>query len=131
MDKNLITRINLEIERLQKEDISPAEHNGNKTRDDRIIKMALRFKEYQQVLEKAIKENSVETIINYTQKIFINIDWLSVETDATDNRLDSFKILVYILNLLTPIEQKRNYLELENSNQNSDKIINLINTKGI
>ena len=131
MDKNLITRINLEIERLQKEDISPAEHNGNKTRDDRIIKMALRFKEYQQVLEKAIKENSVETIINYTQKIFTNIDWISVETEATDNRLDSFKILVYILNLLTPIEQKRNYLELENSNPNSKKIINLINTKGI
>ena len=131
MNTNLINEIKLEIERLQKEDISPAEHNGNKTHYDRIIKMAQRFKEYQQVLEKAIKENSVETIIKYSQEIFINIDWLSVETDATDNRLDSFKILIYILNLLTPIEQKRNYLELENSYQNSEKIINLINTKGI
>lgn len=131
MDKNLITIITAEIERLQKEDINPAEINGNKIQDDRMIKMAQRFKEYKQVLENAIKEDSVEIIINYAKKIFINIDWNSTETEATDNRLDSFKILVSILNLLKPVEQRRNYLELVDSNQNSEKIINLVNKKEI
>ena len=46
-----------------------------------------------------------------------------------DNRIDSFKILVSILNLMISREQKKNYLDLKLSKDNTEKIINILDTR--
>jgi len=91
--------------------------------------MAQRFETYEKTLEDAKDNNNIEIITNYAKNIFNNIDWVSDDIESTDNRIDTLKILVYILNLLTSNSNKNKYLEIEYSKENFQKIINIISTK--
>lgn len=125
----MLGRIRQEINRLQEKEIRPAETNANNLNDIRIRKMADRFVAYKKVLEKAINEESLTTITEFANDIYRNINWTSSEIEDVDNRIDSFKILVWILNLITSREQKINYLEKEPSLDNAEKIINILDTR--
>ena len=127
--EELLGRIRQEINRLQEKEIRPAETNANNLNDIRIRKMADRFVAYKKVLEKAINEESLTTITEFANDIYRNINWTSSEIEDVDNRIDSFKILVWILNLITSREQKINYLEKEPSLDNAEKIINILDTR--
>lgn len=127
--EDFLDRIDKEIKRLQKEDIKPASHNAKTMEDERIKKMADRFTAYKKILQKAKIKGNHEIIINYAKKIFNDINWTSDEIEYTDNRIDTLKILVYILNLLTSNNNKNKYLEIEHSKENFQKIINIISTK--
>lgn len=127
--KDFLSRISSEIKRLEEEDIQPAKHNAEKHCDKRISQMAQRFETYEKTLEDAKDNNNIEIITNYAKNIFNNIDWVSDDIESTDNRIDTLKILVYILNLLTSNSNKNKYLEIEYSKENFQKIINIISTK--
>lgn len=127
--EEVLNSINEEIERLTREDIEPAEHNSTTLDDNRIRDMAERFRTYRYVLKAARDENSINRIIEYANKLFSRIDWESSETTDVDNRIDSLKILVYIMNLLTTNDNKSSYLKLEHSNSNAQRIINIINIR--
>ena len=128
--KELLEKIKQEIKRLENEDIIPAKTNVQNLKDERIEKMADRFIAYKEVLEKALgEENPTNTIAEYANHVYKDINWTSSEMKDVDNRIDSFKILVSILNLMISREQKKNYLDLKLSKDNTEKIINILDTR--
>lgn len=127
--EDIIERINAEIERLRREDIEPAERNINVLGDNRIREMAERFIDYRRILETARDNNDIESLVDYANKLFQRIDWISSEVEATDNRIDSLKILIYIFNLFIQENQRINFLEIEPTQNNAETIINIIRAK--
>lgn len=128
--EELSEKITQEITRLENEDIIPAKTNVQNLKDERIEKKADRFIAYKEVLEKALREeNPTNTIAEYANHVYKDINWTSSEMKDVDNRIDSFKILVSILNLMISREQKKNYLDLKLSKDNTEKIINILDTR--
>lgn len=127
--EDIIERINAEIERLRREDIEPAERNINVLGDNRIREMAERFIDYRRILETARDNNDIESLVNYANKLFQRIDWISSEVEVTDNRIDSLKILIYIFNLFIQENQRINFLEIESTQNNAETITNIIRAK--
>lgn len=127
--EDIIERINAEIERLRRENIEPAERNINVLGDNRIREMAERFIDYRRILETARDNNDIESLVNYANKLFQRIDWISSEVEVTDNRIDSLKILIYIFNLFIQENQRINFLEIESTQNNAETITNIIRAK--
>ena len=125
-----LTRKNIqaEIERIDKYEIEPTKTNVNNLGDDRIKEMLNRFLTYKTTLEDTLANDDMSVLVEYARNIFNNINWTSSDTNDVDNRIDAFRILVYIFNLLT--SNKRNWNEIEQSQRSAEFIVNNISREG-
>lgn len=124
MDKN---KIENQIERLQDNEIKPSEHNANVILDSRISKMLDRLRDYETALIQVKDSNNDNFLITYANTIAQAINWNSDSIDDRDNMLDSFRILVSIMNLIC--DEDTNYLNLVINEDNTNKILNRINNR--
>lgn len=116
-----------EIERLQDNEIKPSEHNANVILDSRISKMLDRLRDYETALIQVKNSNNDNSLITYANTIAQAINWNSDSIDDRDNMLDSFRILVSIMNLIC--DEDTNYLNLVMNEDNTNKILNRINNR--
>ena len=118
-----------EIERLQDNEIKPSEHNANVILDSRITKMLKRLRAYESELKMIQDRNDNSSIISYANTIAQAINWNSDSIDDRDNMLDSFRILVSIMNLIC--DDNANFLNLEMSKRNANTILKRIHDRSL
>lgn len=124
--EEILSRTNEEIERVQEYEIKPSKHNANVTQDNRIAKMLDRLRAYESALTQVKDSNDNRSIITYANTIVQAINWNSDSIDDRDNRFDTFKILVSIMNLIC--DDNTNFLNLEMTEDNTGRILDRIKT---
>lgn len=125
-----LTRNNIqaEIERIDRDEIEPIQSNVDSIGGTRINEMLNRFLTYKTTLEDTLANDDMSVLVEYARNIFNNINWTSSDTNDLDNRIDAFRILVYIFNLLT--SNKLNWNEIEHFQRNAEFIVNNISREG-